>query len=72
MSKRKNPQLLLEVRLYRVMCDGFGDFEVQVKSAAAAKFKTFLSARDAGYFQDPRSGFRDFLSRGFRAREVRR
>lgn len=71
-SKRKSPQLLLEVRLYRVKCDGFVDYTVQAASSSAAKYKAFKSAREAGYFRDPRTAFRDFLHRGFRASEVRR
>lgn len=72
MSKRKNKQLLLDVRLYRVRCDGFTELEIQARTAAAAKYQVFKKAREAGYFADHRSGFRDFLQRGWTAREVRR
>jgi hypothetical protein len=72
MSRRKAKQLVLAVRLFCVRCDGFCDYEVQAPNAAAAKYRAFKSAREAGYFPDPRSGFRDFLSRGFKAFEVRR
>jgi hypothetical protein len=69
--KRNKNQLTLPVRLFRVMCDGFADHEVQAANARAAKYQAFKDAREAGYFTDPRSGFRDFLQRGFRVREVR-
>lgn len=65
-------QLTLAVKLFRVSCDGFVDYEVQAATAAAAKYRAFKSAREAGYFRDYRNGFRDFLNRGFTAREVRR
>lgn len=71
MSKRKNKQLLLDVRLYLVRCDSWMELEIQARSAAAAKYQAFKKAREAGYFQT-RAGFRDFLERGFSAREVRR
>lgn len=62
-------QLSLAVRRYVVTGDGFADFEVDAKSPAQAKWKTFQAAHDAGWF---RSGFRAFLAHGFTAREVRR
>lgn len=69
---RKAKQLTLAVRWFRVTRDGFVDMDVQAKTAAGAKYRVFLDAREAGYFADPRKGSRDFLSRGFRAFEVRR
>jgi len=72
MSRSKNRQLLLDVRLYRVRCDGWIEIDIQARTAAAAKYQVFKKAREAGFFSDPRSGFRDFLTRGFHASEVRR
>jgi hypothetical protein len=60
---------MLPVRMYLVRCDGWADSEIQAQTAAAAKYQVYKRAREAGYF---REGFRDFLSRGFQAREVRR
>jgi hypothetical protein len=69
---RKPKQLSLPVRLYRVSCDGYVDMEIQALTAGGAKFEVFRRAREAGYFSDRRTGFRDFLNRGWTAREVRR
>ena len=41
--------------------------QVQAASPAAAKYQVFKLAREAGYF----TRFRDFLARGFTAREMR-
>jgi hypothetical protein len=67
----RHKQLTLPIRTFRVRCDGFGDVEVQAATASGAKYQVFKRAREAGYFADPRSAFRDFLSRGWVAREVR-
>lgn len=66
--KRKPKQLSLPVRLYRVSCDGYADFEIQALTPGAAKFEVFRRARE---FKSHLS-FRDFLNRGWKAREVRR
>jgi hypothetical protein len=68
----KRKQLQLPVKMFRVRCDGFVDVEVQAATAPAAKYQVFKKAREAGYFADPRSAFRDFIARGFTAREIRR
>lgn len=70
--RTRSQQLSLPVRLYRVQCDGFADVEVTAATAPAAKYQVFKRAREAGYFRDPRSAFRDFLERGFTVRAVRR
>jgi hypothetical protein len=70
--KSKGLQLALDVRLYLVRADGFCEMRVQAASPAAAKWQIFKLAREAGYFSDSRSGFRDFLARGWIARELRR
>lgn len=67
---RRPKQLSMMVRLYRVTCDGFADLDVQAASAPGAKYQAFKKAREAGYFKDERIGFRTFLSRGFKAREI--
>lgn len=67
---KKGQQLQLDVRLYLVRADGFCEERVQAKTAAAAKYQIYKRAREAGYFADPRSGFRDFLARGFTASEL--
>jgi hypothetical protein len=69
--KRKAKQLRLPVTQYRVTCYRFvDDVVVQAASASAAKYDVFKRAREAGYFTG-RQGFRDFLSEGWRVREVR-
>lgn len=69
---RDRRQLRLEVDLWLVRADGFVEQRVQARSAAAAKYQVFRRAREAGYFSDARSGFRDFLARGFVAVKLRR
>ena len=66
MSKRG--QLRLNVRLYLVRAQGYPVMQVQAATPAAAKYQVFKLAREAGYF----AHFRQFLSRGFTARELRR
>lgn len=68
---KRDKQLMLCVRLYTVRCAGFGDIQVQAGTPAAAKYQVFKKAREAGFFNRV-GGFRDFLSRGWSAREVRR
>jgi hypothetical protein len=70
--ERRGQQFRLDVRLYIVRADGWEEVRVQAKTAAAAKYQVFKLAREAGYYRDPRSGFRDFLERGWSARELRR
>jgi hypothetical protein len=67
MIRNKN-QLRLNVRFYRVAVQGFPDAQIQAANRAAAKWQVFKSLREAGYV----AGFRDFLRRGVKAREVRR
>jgi hypothetical protein len=69
---RRAKQLTLEVRLYLVRADGFCEMRVQAKTPAGAKWQVFKLAREAGYYSNARSGFRDFLARGWFARELRR
>ena len=69
---RNGRQLKLNVRYYLVRADGFCEMRVQAATAAAAKWQVFKLAREAGYFSDQRSGFRDFLARGWTASELRR
>jgi len=69
---KRPQQLSLNVRLYLVRADGFSEMRVQAKTAAAAKWQVFKLAREAGYFSDQRSAFRDFLARGWTASAVRR
>lgn len=71
LMRQKSKQLRLPVRLYRCSCDGFVDMEIQALTAGGAKFEVFRRAREGGYFNS-RDGFRDFLNRGWTAREVRR
>jgi hypothetical protein len=68
----RGQQLTLNVRYYLVRADGFCEMRVQAANAAAAKYEVFKLAREAGYFSDARSAFRDFLERGWIAREMRR
>ena len=68
--RRKRKQLSLPLRTFRVMGDGFADYEVMAANAAAARWKAFRSAQEAGYFADPRDGFQRFLQHGFRVSEV--
>lgn len=68
MTKSKSPQLLLDVRLYRVGVRGYGDIQVQAPSPAAAKYRVFKLAREAGVFNQ----MRRFLARVTGVREVRR
>ena len=70
--KAKTKQLRLAVQIYLVRADGFCDERVQALTAAGAKYQIFKRAREAGYFGDLRSGFRDFLAKGWTARELRR
>lgn len=63
----EKPQL--PTRLFRVRCGDYGDFDIQATTAAAAKYQVFKKAREAGLFNS-RQGFRDFLSRGWNARDV--
>jgi hypothetical protein len=72
MSKSRGQQLRMDVRLYLVAADGFCEMRVQAANPAAAKWKVFKLAREAGYYSCSRSGFRDFLARGWKAREVGR
>jgi hypothetical protein len=69
---RRGKQLTLGVRLFLVRADGWAEVRVQAKSPAAAKYQVFKQAREAGYYRDPRSGFRDFLARGWVARDLGR
>jgi hypothetical protein len=57
---------------YIVRCDAYGECRVEAKGPAAARYQVFKQAREAGYFRDNRTGFRDFLSKGWTTREVRR
>lgn len=63
-------QLTLNVKLFVVSCGGFGDIKVQAQSSAAAKYQIFKRAREAGFFEGPWA-FREFLHKGWRARELR-
>ena len=69
MSRKKSNQLVLAVRRYRVIIDGFTYYETDAKSPGQAKWRAFKAAREADYF--PR-GFRQFLNSGARASEIRR
>lgn len=66
--KARGTQLTLNVRLYRVGVRGFGDFQIQAPTPAAAKFGVFKLAREAGYFTE----LGHFLKRVAGVREVRR
>jgi len=67
--KRKPMQLSLPVRMYRVSCGEFGDIDITAGTAAAARYEIYRRAHEAGFF---RKGFRDFLSRKWPARALRR
>lgn len=66
--KRKNPQLRLDLRIYRVGVSGWPVMQVQAPTPAAAKWRIFKLGREAGYFVK----FRDFLPRCVSVREERR
>ena len=69
---RRAKQLTLGVRLYLVRADGFCEMRVQARTPAGAKYQVFKLAREAGYFSSSRGGFRDFIDRGWVARELAR
>lgn len=58
----------LPIRKFRVRCYAYGDFDVEATTAAGAKYQVFKKAREAGLFNS-RQGFRDFLSKGWNARD---
>ncbi len=66
MSKRKPQQLKLNVKLFNVRAEGLFEIRIQAASPAAAKYRYFKLAREAGYV----SQFCDFLRRGLKAVEL--
>jgi hypothetical protein len=71
MPRKRQQQLMLNVRMYVMNCGPFGAVEVQAGTRSAAKYQVYKKAREAGYF-DSREGFREFLSRGWHVMELRR
>ena len=65
-------QRSLHVRRYIVRAYGFINTEVQASTTAGAKYQAFKLAREAGYFNDRKTGFREFLTQGVTAREISR
>lgn len=58
----------MNVRLYRVSIDDFGECEVQASGRAGARWRAFQIGREAGYFG---AGFRDFIARRPRVAELK-
>lgn len=66
--RRRPQQMRMNVRLYRVSIDDFGECEVQASGRAGARWRAFQIGREAGYFG---AGFRDFIARRPRVAELR-